>query len=262
MRIYIPSRGRFKQSVILPGTLKYFNTELRQRTTVVVRVDEEQKYAWLRDEVGEVIAVSYETIDQKRLKIGQLAQSRGEEKFAMVDDDLTDFLVRRNEHEERQRMATSAEVQECFETVENVLDDYAQVSVSAREGNGLSGIVGGKLIMNENSRAMRAMSFRTEDFLSVEHCRVQCMEDHDVTLQLLKSGRKNAVLYWWSQGQKTYENAGGCSTWRTLSVHNAAATRLHELHPDVVRLRTTNKGGLGERLECTIQWKRAYKEKT
>ncbi len=87
------------------------------------------------------------------------------------------------------------------------------------------------------------------------------MEDFDVQLQLLKRGLGNACLYYWAQGQSKTNAPGGCSLWRTHEVHEAAARRLAELHPGLVRLRQkankTDAGGFGTRMEVTIAWKKA-----
>ena len=115
-----------------------------------------------------------------------------------------------------------------------------------------------------NVRPMRAQGFQTEAFLSFEHGRVRVMEDFDITLQILRAGGSCAVNYYYAQGQRMTNEAGGCSTWRTHEIHEESARRLAELHPGIVSLRQKqNKGdqnGFGTRTEVTIQWKSAWAE--
>lgn len=146
-------------------------------------------------------------------------------------------------------------------TIEGLLDEYAHVGVSAREGNNRAG-EGDAPLLQENTRTYRVLAYQTDMFLSVEHGRVRVMEDFDVNLQLLRQGHKNACLFYWAQGQKMTNAPGGCSTWRTHEVHEESARRLAELHPGLVSLREkhnkTDADGFGTRTEVTIQWKRAY----
>jgi hypothetical protein len=268
--IYIPSRSR-ADWVERRGTLRYLEPHVQQQVIFVVPSLEHHAYleaiGHLVREVVASISAS-ETIAEVRHSIGVDARERGADKFVMLDDDLT-FLVRRDAETHHQRMAVPSDVTEALAAIDHCLDSYASVGLSAREANGLrDGMVGPKPALKEFYRIMRVAGFRTADFLSVEHCRVPVMEDHDVQLQLLRSGRKNALLYWWASGQTRTGNPGGCSIYRTLEVHNAAARRLAELHPGLVTVRAshvtgkerkTGGGDMAARLETTIQWRRAYR---
>jgi hypothetical protein len=141
--------------------------------------------------------------------------------------------------------------------VENLLRDYAHVGIGVRGGNNNVG-TGDAPLLTENTRTMRALAYRTDDFLSVEHGRVQVMEDFDVNLQLLRRGLKNCCINYWCQDQKMTNAAGGCSGLRTHALHEAAAVRLAELHPGLVALRQKKNKTGGEFGEVTIQWKRAF----
>jgi hypothetical protein len=262
MRIYIPSRGRAYS--VGRGTLRYLEPHVQKEVTFVVPTAERDEYeATIGSIVGCVQGAAAEGIADTRRVIGAGTDA---DKFVMLDDDLT-FLVRRDAETHHQKMATPPDVTEALAMIDHKLDHYASVGLSARESNGLSdGMVGPKPALREVYRMMRVMGYRTRDFLSVEHGRVAVMEDHDVQLQLLRSGRKNAILYWWASGQVQTGNPGGCSAYRTLAVHNAAANRLAELHPGLVRVRTahvtgkdrkTGGGAMVGRAEVTIQWKKA-----
>jgi hypothetical protein len=145
--------------------------------------------------------------------------------------------------------------------MQSALNEHAHVSVSAREGNNRAG-VGEAPLVSLNTRTLRVLAYRTEEFLRAEHGRVPVMEDFDVNLQLLRAGHSNACASFWAQGQRMTNEAGGCSTYRTHELHEGAARRLAELHPGLVRLRQkqnkTDREGFGTRTEVTISWKAAY----
>ena len=266
MKVFIPSRGRYRDADVWAGTLKYFDAKTRSSFVYVVPSAEVEKYfaSPLRDYGVEIIGAEYSTIDQKRLLIGKEAAKRSLKTFMMLDDDLS-FLTRRDVTTHHQRMSTKDETADMLGWVEKTLKDYPSVGLSAREANGLSDtVVGEKPAIKECYRLMRAVAFRTDVFLKLKHCRVPCMEDHDLQLQILSSGMKNACLYWWASGQQETGQRGGCSAWRTVEVHDAAAQKLAGLWPGIVKLRSkVNKtGSLQSRTEVTISWQRAYKGAT
>ncbi len=266
MHIYIPTRGRAKD-LFTKSTFALIPEMLHDRVSLVVHDSELDDYVHeMMKEYNDchrllLTAGDYDGIAEKRLWIGEHARKEGHDKFVMLDDDI-DFLVRKADDDWRLRAASGIEAIDMFAELEYRLDEYAMVAISPREGNNRLGIGSQRDLVVENTRAMRILAFRTDDFLSVEHCRVPVMEDFDVTLQLLRSGRKNLVLGYWANGQKATNAPGGCSIWRTLELHNGAAERLAELHPQFVRTRIkenkTNNGGLERRTEVTVQWKRAF----
>ena len=87
-------------------------------------------------------------------------------------------------------------------------------------------------------------------------------EDFDVNLQLLTRGFKNRVSAKYMVGCSNTNADGGCSTWRTLEVHNEAQRILHELWPDFIKIRekeVTSGPWKGQvKLATTIQHKKAY----
>jgi len=193
-------------------------------------------------------------IDKVRHWIGMRAQAMGQSTFCMMDDDLT-FARRITPGDWHARQSTAEDIREMIEKVEQLLmQGYAAVGVSAREGNNrLTGDV------KENTRMIRVLSFHTKTFLECEHGRVPVMEDFDVLLQLLRKGLPNVVTVNFLQGQRATQETGGCSDYRTLKNHSAAAEKLAELHKGFVSLRIKkNKGDFGVRKEVTIQWKKAF----
>ena len=97
--------------------------------------------------------------------------------------------------------------------------------------------------------------------LGVRWDRVPVMEDFDVTLQLLRAGHANAVLYRWCWDQPASNSAGGCSSYRTEELQAQGAHALHALHPDyvtVVQKEAKNWEGFAARTDVRVAWKKAY----
>jgi len=135
--------------------------------------------------------------------------------------------------------------------------------VSMRQGNNNVGAGSADLLVEYNTRIIRAVAYRTKDFMELEHRRINFVEDLDYTLQLLRKGKKNVCLYWWAQDQGMANAPGGCSEVRTLEIHEAAVKQLHSLHPQFVTIVQKNNktgGEFGQRTESRIQWKAAFEE--
>lgn len=267
MLIFIPSMSRSRDQDIMSGPLVDMSDKIRSMTNYVVPSDEVLVYRNTLDRCGfsdvGILACPDRGIAATRLSIGETAQKMGCGMFVMVDDDVR-FLVRKSEDAWNLRQADHEDVDEMFEHVARWLDNgYAHVGISAREGNNIAG-VGGRDLCNICTRTLRVLAYRTEDFLGVEHGRVDVMEDFDVNLQLLEQGKPNVSLFWWSQGQKMTNAPGGCSTYRSHEVHERSAHRLAEMHPRYVKLRQkqnkTDANGFGTRTEVTVQWKKCYEE--
>jgi protein gp37 len=263
MKLYVPSLARAAFIHGPNSTLTWIKgTALAHRTFYVVRSAEVAAYKQALAGTGARVLDDNgaKNIGATRAFIAETAQAAGEPKFMMADDDLQ-LLVRRSPDTQNLRRAEPADTEFLIAEMERLLDTYAQVAVSCREGNNWAGS-GPCPLLRENTRAMRLYAFRTEEFLSVDAGRLGTLEDFDVTLQLLRAGKKNAVIYYYAQGQASTQSAGGCSRYRTVDNHDAACRQLQQLHPEFVTLRKkvskTAQNGFGVRTEVTIQWQRAY----
>ena len=96
----------------------------------------------------------------------------------------------------------------------------------------------------------------------IEWNRVAAAEDFDVNLQLLTRGFKNRISAKYMVTCSETNAAGGCSTWRTLQVHNDAQKQLAELWPAFIKLseKTVPNGPWKGQVKytTTIQHKKAY----
>ena len=263
MRIYIPSLERADRRV-LEGPAPQISG-LHEVIYVVPRSQIKQyitalMYYRVR---ARVIVCDEVGIAATRRWIGEHARLQNVSKFLMADDDIQ-FLVRKADDTWQLRKAEKNDTDEMLSWIDATLDVHVHVGVSAREGNNTAGIGDHNKLVSFNTRTIRALAYRTDAFLSVEHERVPVMEDFDVNLQLLRRGGSNVATYFWAQGQRMTNEVGGCSTYRSHEVHEASAKRLAELHPLLVSLCTkvnkTDREGFGTRTEVTIQWKRAWME--
>ena len=89
-------------------------------------------------------------------------------------------------------------------------------------------------------------------------------EDYYVTLQLLTMGFPNMISYRARVNPNETQAKGGCSTFRSLEIHNESMRELQRRFPQFVKLREKIAKNSGEwsnkvKLAATISWKEAYK---
>lgn len=145
-----------------------------------------------------------------------------------------------------------------------LMDRYIHVGLSARQGNNRV-----HKPVRQCCRMYNAYMYnvsvlrRLVQSGDVVTGRLPVMEDFDLTLQLLRLGYPNAVIYQWCWNQPCSNAAGGCSSYRTAALQQAAALRLASLHPGLVKVvakATTNWDGMNTRMDVVVQWARAYKQ--
>lgn len=278
-KILIPSRGRHH----LLDTLVNIPEKFHKDIIVFVPKEELEKYRFafqtkFKQTTLRSVSSYLHSIAEKRMLMVKWFQQNygrkqlnenysgdpkpftsGEAKFIMMDDDLR-FSKRSGDGTKLVPMTTEEDFQGMFDTWEEAMDvtGASACGISMRQGNNnmpANGV--------DNTRCIRCVMFTTSAFLDhrVIHGRVPVMEDFDVMLQMLRLGYDNHVVSLYAQDQKGTGTVGGCSVDRTLTIHNASAEKLAELHPNLVKLRIKeNKGGPEElriRKEVTIYWKKA-----
>lgn len=252
VEIFIPSRSRFTRSKTLEALQ---HGGMNERAVLVVPYHQGVDYLPLarKHKIYQVLRCKEEGIAATRRFIGEHAK----DKFAMLDDDLTFF--RRNCAKPKDVSLHKFNEQDMaglFILLARTLDHFKHVAIGAREGNNRQAIP-----YVENSRPLRFLAYRKEQFLQCKHGRVTVMEDFDVTLQLMEMGFPNCVITEYVHDQLATAAPGGCADYRTHASHSRAAHLLAKLHPDVVTLRRKeNKtgGDFGTRTEVTIHWKKAF----
>jgi len=187
----------------------------------------------------------------------------------MIDDDM--YFYRRSEPElydhsigllER---VQGDELSLLIERIETYLDEgYAHGGVSARQGNNRI------YTATRDVTRINNVHFFDRDVVLGEGLKfgeMMVMEDFYVSLSLIERGYPNRCIYEWCWCQRGSGTKGGCSTYRTAEVQAAAARKLAELFPDYVRLTikksNTEENWLGvkERLDVTIQWRKAFNKR-
>ncbi len=252
MHIYIHTYGRPNMQI----TLRSFSEELRKRTTLVVQEREAHKYRPHLDTGLSVVALPPEiqTLSPTRQWILENAET---DKFVMMDDDLT-FSHRLEDTGVRLHKSTQQHIKRMFDRIEAQLDNYLHVGISAREGNN-------HVAANskEIGRMMRILAYRKTDVIKsgARLDRILTKQDFDMTLQLLRLGHPNLVLYNFAHNQPGSNNAGGCSAYRTPDIMSKCSHELAALHPEFVKVvekETKTSWGGGTRTDVRISWKKAY----
>jgi hypothetical protein len=252
MIICIHTSGRPDKQV----TLMSLPPVVREKVLLVVQEKETERYArrWPQQKMM-VLPPEINRLSPTR----QWILENAEDKVVMMDDDLT-FSCRRPELGNPTKLykAEPVDIVAMFQWIEDQLDEYAHVGISAREGN--------NRILEESKtvgRMMRLLAYDVEVFHreGVRFDRVDTKQDFDVTLQLLRKGLPNNVSYVWAHNQGGSNVAGGCSVYRTEEVMVRCANELATLHPDFVKVvekETKTSWGGGVRTDVSIKWKKAY----
>jgi len=262
LEIVIPSKGRADWNKQI--TLQQF-TSAGKHVTLVIPEDEAREYRDLLIDRGRqrgglvrIAKCPQEGIGETRRWITRRLFK--DKKVAMFDDDLY-FFKRPDMLSPKLVSCGPMDVRAMLLNMSILLDDYPMVGISARQGNN-----------NEtrpvvyNTRSMNAYGFdlRLLDHEGVKFGRMPLMEDFDITLQLLRKGFSNAVLYNFCWNQRGSNAEGGCSTYRTAKMQAEAAYRLQEFHPDYVKIVTKEAKstwkGMRKRVDVRISWQKAAQE--
>ncbi len=249
MKIYIPTRGRNTSSTFdaLPSKWK--------KEVIFVRDDEDKSMVKMM-EGGKIVWGNFKGISDKRQFILEHAVKNGHKKIVMMDDDLV-FAHRTNGV---LKPSIPFMVSYMLEAIEDGLEDYTHIGVSPREGNNRE-----VADYTEIGRMMRILAYRPKRVLDLgcRFDRVKVMEDFDMTLQLLRKGEMNSIIWTYTHDQKKSNADGGCSLWRTNDLQHTEAKKLASLHPGFVKIvQKTTKGKWGSmgttRTDVRIAWKKAY----
>lgn len=178
----------------------------------------------------------------------------------MLDDDMR-FCYRKHMHSPKIKLLKprDPELIQMLIYWRETMEDYIHVGLSPRLGNNR---ITEELL--ECKRMYNAYMYDMEvlRILKPELGRIPVMEDFDLTLQLLRMGWPNALIYRWSWNQYTGSNyKGGCSSYRTKEMQREAAKQLAKLHPGLVKVvvkEQENWKGMDARMDVTVAWQKAY----
>lgn len=256
MNIFIPTYGR----ATAQHTLKHLPKSLQKKTTLVLQHEDYKVNDTIYNDYPCAILVlpkKIKTISPTRQFIMDHAKEQGLKKVVMLDDDLR-FDIRRMDDGGKFLVATENQIEWLFKKIEAKLDKFVHVGVLAREG-------GNRVEEEERqcTRMMRVLAYDVKTFHEekIKFDRLPLQEDFDVTLQLLRKGYPNLVLCRWVQGQGTSNAKGGCSTFRTIDMHNGNVEKLAKLHAPFVNVVEKQTKGAWDgmpRKDVMVQWKKAY----
>lgn len=244
MRIYIPTVGHRMQRAFLA-----LPPELKAKTWLVTRPDERVELTKLTPQVLVLPDRVPRGISPTRQWILEQAHS----KLIMIDDDLT-FAARGPGLKLHQ--ASDDEVVRGFARVESLLATHAHGCISPREGNNRQ-----PEEVTFVGRARGAIAYDPRRVIG-RFDRLPLMEDFDMTLQMLRAGHKNFILWSLCFQAGATNSPGGCSSFRTEELCRRTANALHALHPEFVTVVTKatkwGSGFGGERTDVRVAWKKAY----
>lgn len=254
--IVIPTLGRIQKQI----TYNALHEKYRDRVTFIVQPHEYEEMNELY--YGKVLALP-ENIKRIAATREWIFNKFKDTRHAVFDDDL-DFIVKEPNTGEGSkwlsRKFTEQDFDDAFKLIESWMDEG--ISVGAFLPAWVIPDVN-QWPIRENQRMMTNWFFDGPKIpKDLEWCRVEAAEDFDVNLQLLTRGFKNRISAKYMVTCSETNAEGGCSTWRTLEVHNEAQRKLAELWPNFVKVKEKEvtsgpwKGKI--KLATTIQHKKAY----
>lgn len=281
-RILIPTRGRVEQQT----TLRSLAPKLQHITTLVAPKDEVAALQRLYDPLNVVVQPqpsSVTNIAEKRAWMMKWARDKWP-RVAMLDDDCYFFArcAPSNRAWNEKKLyweplpghkllsvehATPLKLVWAFAEWNKLIAKYGHAGLSSRNGNHAE-----RREVMTIGRMMHALGYDTEVFakkVSTKN-RVLVREDFDYTLQLLRKGHENAIIFHTCVSPGGYGAKGGCSDERTRELSNREAEKLVALHPGLVKLRNgvvryrpkdtefKNSNEESDRLEVTVYWKKAF----
>lgn len=249
MLIVIPSSGRATRQI----TLRALPESIRSKVHLCLYPCEVDAYAF-NPGLRMVVDPEVQGIAQKRQWI---LDHTTDSKVVMLDDDLV-FATRRSDSPTKFRASTDQDIQSMFIEIGLLLDSYAMVGVSGREGANRN-----TERLLENTRLMRVLAYRADVLFDedVSAADGNVMNDFYTVLSLLTRGRQVVNINWIVQNQHGSDTTGGCSAYRTSEAQTAAALVLQAKFPrfvKVVQKETKTAWGGKPRTDVIIQWKKAY----
>jgi len=253
MQILIPSRSRPKTMVTPSSIPEKYHRDMM----IYVAVEQKADYQAANPHLQIKSVSTLNDLLGKKLEL--MARDATDELIMLCDDDFV-FFRRIDPFEPQLRKMEEDDWEDLFSMINKLFaenDNLYGVGVSMRQGNNRLEYDG-----NANTRLNGCIIYRRSMFLdeAIIHDRMNPMNDFDVNLQLLRSGRDNHLIAEFCYNQGGTNAPGGSSDYRTLETQAASAHKLAELHPGFVNIRQKNNktgGDFGVRTEVTVFWKKA-----
>lgn len=254
IEIAIPSRSRFGRSLALEAL-----GPLTERVKLYVPVDQWEQYETLADRFGcEIIPVP--STKNGIWKTRQwVLDTTDKPRVLFLDDDLQFYF--RTKPMGNLLYVQKPETPAMVDYFSEVMDDWKVPFV----GVGLRQYSHAKkeFVLPHTSacsaylldvKVLADAGFRLDQFV--------IQGDFALILMLLTNGYNTVTVYRYVQGQRSSNQEGGCSDYRTPQVMVDSAHKLAEMFPDFVTpvIKTTKwKGEIGDsRTDVRISWKKAW----
>lgn len=255
MKIFIPTMGRIDEQ----KTWEHIPEKWKAHTLLVCPQNEIVKHSALGrnvihhpDNVKGISAVRQWIIERGH---------QDDDKIIMVDDDHW-FFRREDPASVKLRKCTEDDLVDLFNWMEETLEEFAHIGVSARQGNNHV-----EEPFRDVTRVNNMHGYYRPALIkhNIKFTSVPLMEDFMVTLCLLRMGYPNRVNYEFVWNQSRGSGAsGGCSSYRDSELQKEAAYILAQLHKPFVSVvekkSKTGWDGMATRTDVRIQWQAAYKE--
>jgi hypothetical protein len=183
-------------------------------------------------------------------------------RYAVLDDDIQFVYTRRDDEEGLSNTPlTIKQFDDMFDTMNRWMDEgYIHVACDVCWNPPTRNID-----FRVNSRITTNIFYDGTKLpiQEIDWTSLDIAEDYYVNLQLLTRGYQNKVSLKYRTNPSATQSKGGCSSFRTLDVHNDNMKLLREKFPNFVQLREKITKSSGEwsnkpRLAATISWKKAY----
>lgn len=252
--IVIPTAGRAGQV----KTLNWIPSSLIGRVRLAVRVHEVNDYLEHYPDIA-VMPIPDEAVGPaaKRQKIMENCSTSY---LIQIDDDFKFFRRVRNRTNLLQ--ATEEDMERMFDKLMTAAKGYGHAGVSTRGGNNH---VAEPFKICGRMAGVYAHDVKLLNELGLRWDRLPVMEDFDITLNLLRRGIPNYIIYDHAFDQAMTNQPGGCNGYRTPELQMDGAIGLETYHHPFVKAapkKANNWQGFGgTRWDVTVYWQRALAAK-
>lgn len=176
----------------------------------------------------------------------------------MVDDDFGSWSYRPDPNAGRYKKATDVEIRLGFYRLAELLKDYANAGIGPR-------LFANHMYPVEYCRRVNGVVGLRKDILEMHELEfIQCPEDLEMTVQLLRAGYASATDFCLVYDQAESNAPGGCSTYRTPQFQAEAVAEFVSLHKDYVRAtdKAPKSGWFNgqPRKDVAVRWQKLVRE--
>lgn len=254
MKIYILTHGRRHRQT----TFDNLPRKWQEHVTFVIQTSEAHKW----EDSGQHLHFLPPEVTNLHQTRQYLLEREYIDQWVEMDDDVV-FSRRRTDDPTKFRPMEDEDFDHMFAEMENKLaEGYPLVGISPREGANRNTepflyCTRQTRIHGVNREAINKFGGRWDMLRSPGP------EDFCMLLQAFTSGEENCVLNNYCHNQGGSNTSGGCSTYRTMAVHNDACQHLAELFPQFVTVVQKHSDDpndeWGNRQDVRVQWKKALK---